>query len=261
MRFYGLKKETLGAKMKIASFDIGLKTCSVAVETYPETTDLKAPSSKYLKTGEATDAMKTFVNEVGKLGSISHLEKRELGDKKSYFAGAAFHNLYAWIKEMDAHIRDTDIVLIEQQMKINNIALALMHHLHAYLLIHYPQKKVVLYPSKNKTRVLGAPLKVETQVTSKTSEKKISKKQQTQASLAEMKEAETQEAPVSIKTKLTKVTKYQRKKWSTDCANQLLQDRKDERWHTYIFQTNKSKKDDLSDVIMQTLSYMVTKYL
>jgi hypothetical protein len=239
--------------MKIASFDIGLKTCSVAVETYPDTTELKPPTVKYVKNGEATDPMKTFVNDVGKLGVINHLEKRELGDKKSYFAGAAFHNLYAWVKEMDSFIRDVDIVLIEQQMKINNIALALMHHLHAYLLIHYPQKKVVLYPSKNKTRVLGAPLKVEKPVGAKGDKKKSAI-----ATLTEMKQQEEQTLP---KTKLTKVTKYQRKKWSTDCANQLLQDRKDERWHTYIFQTNKSKKDDLSDVIMQTLSYMVTKYL
>lgn len=204
------------------SFDIGLKTCSVAVERYDLSLVPVAPTVKYLKGGEGTDEMKEFVKQVGRLGTVVHLEKRELGDKKTFFTNSAFHNLYAWVRELDTHLQQAQIILIEQQMKCNNIALALMHHLFAFLLIHYPTKTVKLYPSKNKTRILGAPLKVE-----------------------------------NDDGKLERVTKYQRKKWSTVCANELLLDRKDSHWHNYIFVTNKSKKDDLSDVLMQTLSYVV----
>ena len=209
--------------MKIASFDIGLKTCSVAIETYGET-QIKPPKVKYIKGGEATPEMKAFITEIRKLGSILHLEKKDLGDKKTYFSGQAFRNLYAWCEELDIHLNNCDIILIEQQMRVNNIAQALMYHLQAFLMIKYKDKNIKLYPSKNKTRILGAPLKVENE-----------------------------------EGKLKKVTKYQRKKWSCICADEMLKDRKDELWHTYIFKTNKSKKDDLSDVLMQTLSFVVDK--
>jgi hypothetical protein len=212
--------------MIIISFDIGLKTCSVAIEQYEECKAV-APKIKYLKGGEATAEFHSYTQEVGKTGKILHLEKRELGDKKAYFSGKAFSNLYAWCKELDEWIKQADVVLIEQQMKINNIAIALMYHLQAFLLISYDAKiPVKLYPSKNKTRVLGAPLKVQDEGTGK----------------------------------LKKVTKYERKKWSAQQAELMLKQRPDhQEWYSYIFLTNKSKKDDLSDVLMQSLSYIITQ--
>jgi hypothetical protein len=209
--------------MKIGSFDIGLKTCSVAIETYTDTS-IKPPKTKYVKGGEATPEMKAFIEEIRKLGCIEHLEKKDLGDKKTYFSGQAFRNLYAWCEELDTHLSGCDIILIEQQMRVNNIAQALMYHLQACLMIKYADKTIKLYPSKNKTRILGAPLKVENE-----------------------------------DGKMKKVTKYQRKKWSCVCADEMLKARGDDKWHTYIFKTNKSKKDDLSDVLMQTLSFVVDK--
>jgi hypothetical protein len=92
-------------------------------------------------------------------------------------------------------------------------------------MITYPTLQIVLYPSKNKTRVIGAPLKVD----------KVGK---------------------DGVSKLVKVTKYQRKKWSTLYAQTILTNREDQTWLKYIFETNKAKKDDLSDVIMQALSYI-----
>jgi hypothetical protein len=212
--------------MKIISFDIGLKTCSVAVEEYKiENCELVSPQAKqqYIKGGEATEPMKQYIQNVSMLGQVLLLEKRCLGDKKTFFVNQAFHNLYAWCQELNTHLQTADIILIEQQMKTNNIALALMYHLQAYLLIHYPTKDIRLYPSKNKTRILGAPLYTTN--------------------------AET--------NKVTRVTKYQRKKWSTECASVMLKARNDQQWFDYIFVQNKSKKDDLSDVLMQSLSYIV----
>jgi hypothetical protein len=210
--------------MLIISFDIGLKTCSVAIEKYENCTAV-APKLKYLKGGEATPEFHTYTQEVGKTGKILHLEKRELGDKKAFFSGAAFSNLYAWCRELDQWLKKADMVLIEQQMKINNVAIALMYHLQAFILISYESKiPVKLYPSKNKTRVLGAPLKVQDDA-----------------------------------GKIKKVTKYERKKWSAQQAEIMLKNRPDhQEWYSYIFLTNKSKKDDLSDVLMQSLSYILT---
>jgi len=251
--------------MRIASFDIGLKTCSVCVEEYKIDPSLTPPPSKdrYIKKIMcATPPMETFVRSIAKCGRLLYLEKRELGDKKAFHAGFAFLNLYTWLAELDVHLKDCDMILIEQQMQTNPMALTLMHHLYAYLLIkfiHTGETKVCttygstaaspephpvytnnftgektdskpaikLYQSKNKTRVLGAPLKI---------------------------------AEDDIKgTKLVSVTKYQRKKWSTEQASEILVARGDTVWHDYIFKLNKKKKDDLSDVIMQNLSYIVKR--
>jgi hypothetical protein len=210
---------------KIISFDIGLRTCSVSVENYDVSGLLPPPSVKYLKGGEATPEMAAYVLEVAKKGTIVHLETRDLGDKKAFFANRAFANLYEWGRSLHIHLADANIVLIEQQMKVNAIAIALMYHLHAFLLLTHPQTNVVLYPSKNKTRVAGAPLKVDKTAKDGT-------------------------------TKLTKVTKYQRKKWSSEYARRILQERKDSVWGEHLAKSK--KKDDMSDVIMQSLSYMVT---
>lgn len=224
--------------MRIASFDIGLKTCSVCVEEYKvDFSDLKIPEEKSRyesKTKAATAYMKGFIICVAKKGSIIHLEKQDLGDRAAYHAGFAFLNLYTWLDALDCHLSSCDVILIEQQMLTNNMALSLMNHLYAYLLIRYshartkenkPTISIRLYPSKNKTRVLGAPLKVE---------------------------EETLEGK-----KLVAVTKYQRKTWSSSKAYEVLYNREDKVWHDYIFKTHKKKKDDLSDVIMQNLSYIV----
>lgn len=210
--------------MIIVSFDIGLRTCSVACEEYVITERPQVPTVCYQKSAEATDEMKEYVKTIGTKGRVIHLDKRDLGDKKAFFAGYAYQNLYKWCRELHEHLQSADVVLIEQQMKCNNIAQALMYHLQAYLMITYEGKNIQLYPSKNKTRVLGAPLKIE-----------------------------------NDKGKIVKVTKYQRKKWSTMCAGEMLKIRGDDKWHDFIFKENKSKKDDLSDVLMQALSYIVTQ--
>ena len=215
----------MATQFKIVSFDVGLKTCSVSIEIYDISSLPPTPPVKYLKGGEATPEMRQYVLEVAKKGTIVHMDKKDLGDKKTFFSGHAFKNLYEWCGAMGEHVKDANVLLIEQQMKINNIAVALMYHLQAFFMITYPTLQIVLYPSKNKTRVIGAPLKVD----------KVGK---------------------DGVSKLVKVTKYQRKKWSTLYAQTILTNREDQTWLKYIFETNKAKKDDLSDVIMQALSYI-----
>jgi hypothetical protein len=97
-----------------------------------------------------------------------------------------------------------------------------MNHIHAWFLINFgPFKKVILYPSKNKTRILGAPLKKE-----------------------------------DDKGKVYKVDKSFRKKWSVMKAEEILRLRNDLDTLS-IFEKNKSKRDDIADTLTQCLSYNV----
>ena len=172
--------------------------------------------------------MKAFVQQVARVGKVMHLERKELApNKDGFFNNTAFLNLYAWLRELHPFLQQVDLVLIEQQMKVNAMAQVISHHLHAFLLIHYPQKMIKMYPAKQKTRVIGMALKVANKLGN-----------------------------------LSKVTKVARKKWAVENAEQILKARQDHQaWYDYVFKQNKSKKDDLSDVIMQNLSYIITQII
>lgn len=216
--------------LRIVSIDVGLKTFSLCCESF-DLTKLcsSAPSKKYGDHGGATPEFEKFVIDVGACGELVHLEKTDLGEKKDIFTGVAFLNLYNWLDSLKEKnvFEGIDCVLVEAQMKTNHIATALMHHLHAWFLMTYRGEKIVkLYPSKNKTRVLGMPLKM-----------------------------------VNRNQKLTKATKYQRKKWSVEMCKKVLEARNDEKNIKNIWVTNKAKKDDLCDTVMQCLSYVVNQVL
>jgi hypothetical protein len=294
--------------MRICSFDIGIKNFSVCIEDYPidpesfklvsndgmESKSLneqvgKPPKIKYKKgTLEATDEMKSFVCSIAKLGTIVHLERKELGDRKHYFSGAAYHNLYNWVDELHQYLQSTDIILIEQQMRINNVALSLMSHLQACLLLKYCRHSYFEFSSKEKKQEIKKESKPDTDEKPKRGRKK---KQDTSSTPTCNENINVTEVinqnpytsyPCTVKLypsknktrilgaalkeenedgQLKKVSKYNRKKWSVMEVDKILKERNDDRWHNYIFKENKSKKDDLSDVIVQSLSYIISKYI
>jgi hypothetical protein len=212
----------MNTQTKIISIDIGLKTTSFACEYYDLNTTSTCPKQKYDKNGEATSEFSQFCMDIATCGEVIHLDKIDLGTKKEYFAGVCFHRLYQWLETKRDFFKDVDIVLIEQQMKVNPVAQVLSHHVHAWILIQIGCK-VVQYPSKNKTRILGMPLKI-----------------------------------MNKAGQLVKATKYQRKRWSIKMTETILTQRNDTEWSKFIFQENKSKKDDLCDTIMQGLSYIIS---
>lgn len=217
---------TLRNTLNIISIDVGLKTFSLCREAFNlDDVKLNCPGQKYAEYGAATKEFEEFVIHVGSCGKLTHLEKTDLGEKKDIFTGVAFLNLYNWLDSLNENevFNDIDFVLVEAQMKTNHIATALMHHLHAWFLMKFRGKVIVkLYPSKNKTRVLGMPLKM-----------------------------------VNRNNKLTKATKYQRKKWSVEMCKRVLEARNDVDNIKHIWVDNKAKKDDLCDTVMQCLSYVV----
>jgi hypothetical protein len=208
---------------KLISIDVGLKTTSFCCETYTIDQHPIFPTQKYDRNGEACPDFYSCVEAIAKCGCVNHLDKVDLGTKKEFFAGVCFVRLYEWLETKREYFQDVNIVLIEQQMKVNPTAQALSHHIHAWILIQ-TGAKVIMYPSKNKTRVLGMPLKV-----------------------------------INKKGKLVKATKYQRKRWSIGVAEKILLARDDKPNLDLIFKQNKSKKDDLCDTMIQGLSYIVTQ--
>ena len=214
--------------VKIVSIDVGLRTLSIAKEEYTNYENINIPKVKYGKNGEATEEYKNVLDVMSKTGEVLFIEIVDLGDKTEYFAGRSFDKLYTWLESLssDKVFEESDVILIEQQMNTNSIAMALMHHIHAWIRIKLKSIKktnnVVIYPSKNKTRVLGMALKMEDK-----------------------------------NKKLVRVIKYQRKKWSIEQMHNWILKRNDQWTYNYIYKDQKTKKDDLCDVLLQSFSYLM----
>jgi hypothetical protein len=212
----------------IISIDIGLRNLGICKEIYPlsQIKEIKPPTEFYNDYGSALPDMVRYITEIGKKGRLDYWERKDLGDKKCYYAQQSFINLIDWLDALcnKGFFNEVQIILIEQQMKTNNIALSIMYHIHSYLLIKFKRfKTVMLYPSKNKTRVLGASLKIEKD------------------------------------GKSVKATKYNRKKWSIECITGLLTSRNDQ--YSLEALKKEKKKDDLCDTVAQCLSYVVLELL
>ena len=218
--------------ISIVSIDIGLKTFSMYKEhfDYSKAKVVKKPNKYYQKNGEATQEFDDYVIEVSKCGSTKFIEKTEFGDRKDFFSGKAFINIIDYFDNLHFNQKifdDVDVIIMEKQLGRNPMATVLMHHVYSWFLNQFRTfKKIILYPAKNKTRVLGAPL-----------------------------------SELNDEGKRIKMDKSFRKKWSTEKARQILIERNEEMTYRYIFEENKSKKDDLSDTITQCLSYHLKKII
>lgn len=214
--------------VKIVSIDVGLRTCSLCIEEYNITNarTLKVPSNPYDKNGVACEDMINYLQKMSEYGTLRYLEKMDLGDKKMYFSGLVFLNIIDWMTRLKSQglFDGVEVVIIEKQMNKNSIALAIMYHIQAWFYNEYRSfKTIMLYPSKNKTRVFGAPLRVENEKNKKG----------------------------------RRINTRERKIWSVQTVDSILTRRKDIVNHNFIFVQNKSKKDDLCDTIVQCISYFI----
>ena len=212
--------------INVLSIDIGLKNLAFYKEEfdYYKLNNIELPKEIYNSDKSATKEFEQYLRKVYECGTSCYLEVFNLGDKKDYFSGICFLKLIDILEYLNKQklFDDVDIILIELQLKKNNIAQTLMHHIHNWFLIMFRDfKQIILYPSKNKTRVLGAPLIKE------------------------------------INNKKEKINKYERKQWAVKMADEILTTRNEIDFHNKIFIEHKNKKDDLSDVIIQTLSYHI----
>jgi len=214
----------------ILSIDIGIRTLSMYKEKFDYQTacGLTCGTNRYNKDGTATEEFMSYYKKLFKLGSCLFINKKDIShnDNAKFISKEVIFNLYDHLDKLykDGVFDDVTDIIIEKQLHTNPNAQIIEHHIYGYFLLIYRNfKNTVLFQSKNKTRVLGAPLKC-----------------------------------IDQKTKrLRKVRKNERKKWSTDIAKEIIESRNDSITLDYIYNKNKQKKDDLADTIVQCLAYNI----
>ena len=219
-------------KIWICSVDIGKKNfCFYIEETnFNSLKRLKniEYSVRYNENGTPTTDMKKLLQKVGKNGkTILHINKDLTydTDKEKYFDKKIYYNMIEHLDSHKEYLSKCSIFVVEQQMIKNSMATRLGQHCLTYFMCRYPETTVVEFPSYNKTCVLGAE---------------------------------------KIKGKMNKNGKYKwktmdqrtRKKWAVTKAYEILTERGESETMDNI--KTKSKKDDLSDTVIQLWAF---KYL
>ena len=219
--------------MKGVSIDIGVHNFAIYIEEFDHNNikTLSCPKAhRYDNNGEATEKFKTGVlNPVYSNGKKIFLDKVDLSDKKGVqFDVKTFINLTSYLDSHMDKFDDCSFVIIEQQMRNNPMAQRLEQHCVSWFTFTYlDTKEIIIFPSKNKTRVLGAPKKV----------------------------------PDKKSGVLKKMSKPQRKKWACDEASKIFTSRNDMETMKLIFVTNKSKADDMSDVSSQLQAFKIKCFI
>lgn len=219
--------------MKGISIDIGVHNFAIYIEEF-DTSSIKILSCpkthRYDENGEATEKFKTqILRPVYSNGKKIFLDRVDLSDKKGTdFDLQTFINLTNYLDNLVNKFDDCSFVIIEQQMKTNPMAQRLEQHCVSWFTFTYlDTKEVIIFPSRNKTRVLGAPKKLTNKKTGK----------------------------------LKKMTKVQRKKWACDEASKIYTLRDDMDTMKQIFTLNKSKSDDISDATVQLQAFKIKCFI
>jgi hypothetical protein len=214
----------------IVSIDIGIKTLTIYRERFNCTQAERIPKinkcRRYNADATSTEDYKKYIRSVAQCGTVVFLDKKDISNNNNarFVDNIVLLNLVEYLEDLNKKgvFNGVGTIVIERQMRTNPNAQIIEHHIHNYFLVLFRTfKQIINFQSKYKTRVLGAPLKC------------IDKKT----------------------NRLRKVKKHERKKWSTEIAEEILKLREDTDTHHFIFKTHKSKKDDLSDTIVQCLAY------
>lgn len=215
--------------MRIGSFDIGKKNFAFCIEEIDAPVVPKIPLKKrYELDGTPTPEFAEVLNQICLAGRIVLYKNTDLTancDASAYLDKETFYNMTDTLNEY-VELWDTcDVFLIEQQMqfgagKRNPMAQKLGQHCYSYFTFVYGRdKEVIEYPAYNKTQILGAP-------------------------------------KVMGKKRWKAMEKPARKKWAVKRATEILTARND----PFLAELVKhKKKDDLSDVLLQALSYVVSE--
>ena len=229
----------------IASFDIGKKNFAFCVEEVNKTliTNLEktAVKHRYNKDGTLTELFKPIVREIYNSGSIclyknvdlTEIAEKQSGksmkDKKKYIEPELYVAMTTVLNEHKDIWNKCSYFVIEQQMsfgtKHNTMALLLGQHCFSFFSIMYMNtKNIIVYPSYNKTQLLG------------------SEKQ-----LVQLKNGNS---------RYKAIDKPARKKWAIQKAIEILSVR-DDKEHLELLQKSK-KKDDLADIICQLQAFKIS---
>lgn len=226
-----MEKKEIG----IASFDIGKINFAFCIERVrldeleKLSEELKEipKNSRYNDDGTATERFDDLLQKLYNTGeTILHenLSLMKNCDRKKTLDPEVFFNLNEVLEDHSEYWDKCDLFVIEEQMsfgrKSNPTALKIGQHCYSYFIHKYGrQKKVVEFPAKHKTQVLGAP--------------KVKGKRKLK----------------NGNYKWKAMDKPQRKKWAIEKAYEILCSRGEIDVIDGI--TTASKKDDLADVICQ----------
>lgn len=99
-------------------------------------------------------------NNISDISNISTTNKKEKGSKS--LTSNVFLKLTSLLDSHKEYFDKCSTIIIEQQMsfgsKINTMAIKIAQHTYSYFLFRYGNtKKIVEFPSYNKTQILGAP--------------------------------------------------------------------------------------------------------
>lgn len=221
-------------KIWIASFDIG----SVNFAFYIEEISLSKIRNlenipkmhRYKQDGTPTEKMSILLNNIYKNGKcILHINSSLKFDvpktSKNIVHPNLFYNMNALLDKYSEYWDKCAFFVIERQMKYCKITKIGQHCMSYFLITYGIFKKVIDFPSYNKTQVLGA---------QKTKGRKKKK------------------GGFMWKT----MDKPNRKKWSVNLAESILKKRGELKALENI--TTKRKKDDLADTLTQLQAF---KYL
>lgn len=231
----------------VVSIDVGMKNLALCRESFNcdkiSTIKTIPKTSRYTINGEPTPDFLKILETFYKNGNTEWMDKKDITDDskdKFVFYGkkkkkmriidnGMLLRLTDYLNSIKKEIDRADTIVIEAQLKTNPNAQILHYHIRSVFLGWYNDtKEIILFPSKNKTQILGAPRKIEID---------------------------------GKKVKRPDKGKNGTKGWACDLAFNILNLRDDIDTIHYIFSKNKSKKDDLSDVICQANSYAIMKLL
>lgn len=225
----------------IASFDIGSKNLCFCIEEYPININIKLIDymKRYNIDGTPTELFNNQLKEIYKFGKLIFFENKDITDgcntsesRHKYFNPLLYNNMYKHLDTFKEYWNLCDHIVIEEQMwsgiNKNTKACRLEQHALSYFIYFYSNfKNIQSFPAYHKTQVLGAH-----------KEKVINK---------------------TGKIRYKSISKPERKKWSIVRAKEILEIRKD--LDTLDFYNKKTKRkiklDDISDTILQCISYVI----
>ena len=215
--------------MKIASFDIGYRNFCFVVYEITNMEFIKAviniPKEKRYKiNGVPTPEFEKILVEIYNNSTVVCFKNTDLvkNIKKPTLPDICL-NLNDYLDDNITIFNDCSVIIIESQMNINKKAGKIAQHLWSYFSFKYGRfKHIIEFPAYHKTQIIGAP-----------KNKTLTKK-----------------GNVTYKS----IDKPTRKKWAIEKAVEILNFQKDT--ETLSLLNNSKKKDDISDVILQAISFI-----
>lgn len=226
--------------MRIASFDIGYRNLSLAIENYPNKSikdlakkyQLLNKADKIIERHEHSVILSTLLNEFYKEGKTELLELTDLnrGESCGLVISTRKH-LDEYLTSRKSQLSGCSTIIIEQQFKTgqacNFDAILLGEAVFSWCCFNL-SVSVEYVPSRYKTTLMGMC-----------------------RSVIEIRKN-------GLRT-VRDIVKKDRKKWSVTKALEILALRGDQNMRDTI--TGHKKRDDLSDVILQALSWVLKRYV